>query len=154
MGCATMGKPMKCSNSQNSCMVEVRKRGDQYTQVCMGCKETSTCENQRQQNFQGWRPGNYQCKVGELAQYGPSVCRQCCNTPYCTGNENGNGIFWIPETKWQWSQSKPNNNKQDVQIPGYGGGDATTTTTEAPTTTTTSPTTTTTSPTTTSASTV
>ena len=47
---------------------------------------------------------------------GPSVCRQCCNTDYCTGNENGDGIFWIPETKWQWSQSKPKNPTQKPEI--------------------------------------
>ena len=133
-------------------MVEVRKRGGEYTQVGMGCKDTNTCENQRQQNFQGGRPGNYQCKVGELEKYGPSVCRQCCNTPYCTGNEDASGMFWIPETKWQWSQSKPNASQMQA---GYGDNNpyaptAEETTTTVPTTT--APTTT--APTTASATTI
>ena len=32
--CSVIGKPMKCSNSQDSCMLEVRKRGEQFTQGC------------------------------------------------------------------------------------------------------------------------
>ena len=35
----------------------------------MGCKETSACENQREQNFQGNRPSNYQCQTGENARF-------------------------------------------------------------------------------------
>merc|ERR1712050_349991 len=106
--CAKNGHVMKCSNSQEVCMLEVRKRGSRFTQVCMGCKDSNACENQRLINFQGQRPQHFQCKVGSNTDFeGPSVCRQCCYGPFCTGNENGDGKFWIPQTAQEWSDEKP-----------------------------------------------
>ena len=100
--CAKIGKEMKYKSNQvnnrlsiknitliffeNSCMLEVRKRGNDYTQVCMGCKEDDVCKNQKKNNFLGNRPAQFQCRVGKnVDTNGPSVCRQCCNKPFCTG---------------------------------------------------------------------
>merc|ERR1712176_1622169 len=94
-------------------MLEVRKRGTEYTQVCMGCKSTDACENQKASNFMGSRPNQFQCKVRANMDFeGPSVCRQCCSGKYCTGNQGGNGEFWIPETYKEWTEdrTKPNKN--------------------------------------------
>jgi len=80
--------------------MEIRKRDGKYSQVQMGCKSAEACTNERNQNFHGNRPGNYQCKFDE--NRGPSVCRQCCkNKNLCTGQNVP--TFWIPTTKWQWS---------------------------------------------------
>ena len=110
--CAANGKMEKCRHPQDGCYLEVRKRGTKFEQVVMGCRPGGVCEQQKDSNFVGNRPMNHQCRpTREWEKYGlPSVCRQCCYFPNCTGDSKQN--FWKPQTASEWDSEleKPNKN--------------------------------------------
>ena len=98
--CAANGKMEKCRHPQDGCYLEVRKRGTKFEQVVMGCRPGGVCEQQKGSNFVGNRPMNHQCRPS--GKYGlPSVCRQCCYLPNCTGDSKEN--FWKPQTASEWN---------------------------------------------------
>lgn len=121
--CATEGTFQKCSedntNGDNGvCFVEYREQNQQLTQLCTGCKDATSCDNLKRQNFvPGFNAGNTapymrmrnQCKPDYRLQvarrrYGntQSVCRQCfamCNNgseaeaQKCFGGLGANTIY-------------------------------------------------------------
>merc|ERR1712025_163150 len=90
--CYEIGMMKPCAENQGACMIEIRKRDGVMESVCMGCKQIAACKANRAQNF--WK--SRQCRPG--ASEGPSVCRQCCNTPDCTMNYN-------PLTVREWKEN-------------------------------------------------
>merc|ERR1712003_180848 len=88
--CYQLGKVGTCGRGE-VCMTEIRQRNGRVEGVCMGCKAKDACLRQKKNNF--YNPP--QCRP--KAYYGDSVCRQCCNTAYCSNNFN-------PKTKEGWEK--------------------------------------------------
>mgnify|MGYP000316539540 CR=1 FL=1 len=77
--CQKIGKMKQCGGEGDVCMIELRKRDGNVSQVCMGCKSQDACQNNKIQNFEGdWH--DWQCRPWAWFKSGPSVCRQCCNS--------------------------------------------------------------------------
>ena len=64
------------------CMIEEIKTRGEVTSLCTGCKDKTSCENNRDQNFgaSNTPPVMTQCRPEDAltsGRFGPSVCRQC-----------------------------------------------------------------------------
>jgi len=111
--CYRIGKSMECMVNEGRppvCMIELRKRDGNIFGVCMGCKAHDACLEAKKNNFNR-KP--YQCKP--RARYGPSVCRQCCNSDHCTNNFN-------PYDRRGWEEDLINPYSDGGYDNGYNGG--------------------------------
>merc|ERR1712046_248525 len=76
--CQNNGQLVTCSNI-DSCLIEVRTRGQNLVSIKSGCKEKNSCQDLKNQNFHSIVHFS-QCKPensGRQTRFGPSVCRQC-----------------------------------------------------------------------------
>lgn len=85
--CASSGEYQTCqSGDEDCCFVEIRETKQALQQLCTGCKAKQACEDNRDENFEGYNSRTYQCRPDyrqqRHGQRGPqqSVCRQCFNT--------------------------------------------------------------------------
>merc|ERR1712130_175513 len=122
--CNAHGRTQQCNQGQ-VCAVTVRKRGFQYDKIILGCKQKQACQTNRDMNFHGPFPHQYQCKLNPANQHEHSVCRQCCYAAHCfayNGLSARNGIIkWDEFTDQMWSN--------ELKFPSMNGNkDATETT--------------------------
>merc|ERR1712227_732421 len=97
--CARNGYEQKCYAAQSACMVEVRKNDGDVVGVHMGCKAPDACWRNKSYNF----GRNAQCHPERV--FGPSVCRQCCQTEdNCFGDGDGYHFTGtgLHETEHDW----------------------------------------------------
>lgn len=107
--CAQNGYEETCQSNQESCELEIRERSHvrgqaRYIESIMtGCKQKLACANNQAQNFQNANPDYTQCRPE--AEYGHSVCRQCCEEDNCVKSPE----WWYPTTRSEWAYTGESN---------------------------------------------
>lgn len=86
--CLANGSIKQCDEN-SMCMIELRKRNGAFTGFRTGCKQREACLNQQKQNFGPGPLMMQQCRPEhnlQTSRFGPSVCRQCFQTCYGSGD--------------------------------------------------------------------
>jgi len=120
--CKEKGMVKNCRSGNpggNVCMIEMRERDGKLFGVCMGCKDESTCLNQKYNNFLGQRPNQHQCKP-ESTQ-GPSVCRSCCKGKNCWGDDKNPFKLTEESTIADWKKDYIGDKKDEPKKPNQYG---------------------------------
>lgn len=112
--CEANGSDGFCKDNQDACFLEIRKRGGEIISYRTGCKDSSSCQNNKQQNFGQGSKVDWNCKptdTGFSARFlkGEDVCFQCCETDNCVSNGNVKGVatvadFWTPTSETHWNE--------------------------------------------------
>ncbi|CAG5110706.1 Oidioi.mRNA.OKI2018_I69.chr2.g5081.t1.cds [Oikopleura dioica] len=102
--CSSEGFAQECQENEQSCQIEIRKRGPKVESVKMGCKALDACLANKSQNFRG-RFAEHQCKPRKW-QKATSVCRQCCDSgKNCFGdNEESFKLGAEDERREKWEK--------------------------------------------------
>lgn len=98
--CELGGYEETCQDQNQSCELEIRERDGNVSQISMGCKQTTACKAQRNQNFNNANSKFTQCRPEQ--GFGHSVCRQCCSFNFCTRPKPGK--YWFPNDRSEWSR--------------------------------------------------
>lgn len=116
--CEYKGEERQCLGHAETCFLEIRERrnnaGNDFMQICMGCKQKEACNNMQAQNFQNQNPDYTQCRPE--SNYSDSVCRQCCAEDNCTKEPS----WWYPQSREEWAYTG-----ETEAAASYGGGAAT-----------------------------